>query len=63
MVQAPSTPQQVQALPLVEILRRIWIQQFYVEVYVEEGQIYWRGELLTGRNGVNLLPAGLLLLH
>lgn len=38
MIHSQSTPQQVKALPMVEILRRIWIQQFYME----EGQVYWR---------------------
>lgn len=38
IVQFQTTPQQVKDLPLVETLRRIWIQQFYIE----EGQIYWR---------------------
>lgn len=29
MVSAPTTPQDVKTLPLLDILRRIWIQQFY----------------------------------
>jgi transposase len=37
-IQAEGTPQQVKVLPMVEVLRRIWIQQFYIE----DGQLYWR---------------------
>jgi transposase len=56
MIQAQkeSAPQQVQALPMVEILRRIWLQQFYME----EGQIYWRA---TDKKKWGQPPANLMI--
>lgn len=42
---AESTPRELRALPLVDVLRRIWLQQFYVE----EGQVYWRTKKQWGQ--------------
>jgi len=52
-IYADTTPRAVQALPLVDILRRIWLQQFYVE----EGQVYWRAKKQWGQPPANLMIA------
>ncbi len=37
-IYSETGPQALKTSPKVEILRRIWVQQFYVE----EEQVYWR---------------------
>jgi transposase len=48
---APSTPQWLRHVPAVETLRRVWVQQFYLEA----GQVHWR----TEKEGIP--PAGLFI--
>ncbi len=37
-IRAENTPYDVKALPSAEVLRRVWIQQFYLQ----DGETYWR---------------------
>jgi transposase len=48
---APPTPQWLRYVPAVELLRRVWGQQFYFEA----GQVHWRTEK------AGLPPSGLFL--
>ncbi len=40
-IYAPTAPAWLRPMPAVEILRRVWVQQFYAPD--AEGQVYWRG--------------------
>lgn len=40
-----SAPADIQALPMIDIMRRIWIQQFYLC----EGEVYWRTKKKWGQ--------------
>jgi IS5 family transposase len=53
-VAAADTPPEVTTLPLVDLLRRIWIQQFYRSV---DGCIYWRTKKDWGQPPAHLMIA------
>ena len=40
-----STPSEVRALPMIDIMRRIWIQPFYRF----DGEVYWRTKKKWGQ--------------
>ncbi|MEV7189614.1 hypothetical protein [Kitasatospora sp. NPDC093102] len=43
-VLGPGTPVRLRALPQVEVLRQVWVQQYW---YDEEGRLGWRGPKQT----------------
>src|SRR5205823_809239 len=50
---AAQTPPEIRALPLVEIMRRIWLQQFYRT----PDRIYWRTKKQWGQPLAHLMIA------
>ncbi len=48
---AADTPAAIQALPLVEVLRRIWVQQYYRE----GDKVYWRTKQEWGQPPAHLM--------
>jgi transposase len=52
-VWAEETPPEVRALPIVDVLRRIWVQQFYLEAET----VHWRTKKQWGQPPANLMIA------
>lgn len=50
---AEDAPGEVKALPLVETLRCIWVQQFYIEA----GKVHWRTKKQWGQPPASLMIA------
>ena len=50
---ADGTPPAVQALPIVDVLRRIWIQQFYIEADI----VHWRTKQQWGQPPASVMIA------
>ena len=49
-----AAPSDVRTLPLLDILRRIWVQQFYRDL---DGQVYWRTKKEWGQPPAHLMIA------
>ena len=52
-VWADGTPPEVRTLPIVDVLRRIWVQQFYLEAET----VHWRTKKQWGQPPANLMIA------
>ena len=52
-VWAEETPPEVRALPIIDVLRRIWVQQFYLEAET----VHWRTKKQWGQPPANLMIA------